>query len=424
MNAEIISIGTELLIGSILNTNERFLSKQLAEAAMDVRQRTTVGDNVARICRCLEEAFLRADLVITSGGLGPTEDDVTVQSASKFLGLPLMKHQKTLDQIFRRMKVSGLPMTRMIERQCLIPRGAQIFPNDHGTAPGVFIKFFKNGQKKHLLLLPGPPRELEPLFLNYGLAALKKSGAFPRKESFLTRSVRIAGLIEAQVAQKVPDLLKMKPPVTVGIYGNLSDVDLVIMAKAASKKIAAKKIDAVEKKIRERFGEKVVGTDAQTLSSALGALLIKKRLTVALAESCSGGLLSSLLTDTPGSSLYFLGAVVAYDNRVKNSLLGVPKDLLKKKGAVSPEAASKLAQGIRERLMSDYGLSITGIAGPGGGTKKKPVGLVYIGLASKTKVSVKKYIFLGERSIVRRRASEEALNFLRLELLGKSGKKK
>ncbi len=419
MNAEIISIGTELLIGSILNTNEQFLSKQLAELAIDVRRRTTVGDNLGRICQCLEEAFLRADLVITSGGLGPTEDDVTVQSVSRFLRPPLILHKKTRRDIFQKMRLRGLRMTRRVERQSLIPRGSQIFPNARGTAPGVFIKFFKNGQKKSLLLLPGPPGELEPLFLNHGLPVLKKSGAFPKKESFLTRSVKIAGLLEAQVAEKVPDLLKMKPPVTVGIYAKPGEVELVIMAKAISKNAAAKKIDAIDKKIRERFREKVIGTGPETLSSALGALLLKKRLTVALAESCSGGLLSSLLTETPGSSRYFLGAVVAYDNRIKNSLLGVPKDFLKKNGAVSPEVASKLAQGVRERLLSDYGLAITGIAGPSGGTKKKPVGLVYIGLASKTRVSVKKYLFLGERSMVRRCAAEEALNLLRLEVLGK-----
>lgn len=416
MRAEIISIGTELLLGSILNTNTQFLSQKLAENAIDVYHHTTVGDNPERIIESLKSAVQRSDLVITSGGLGPTEDDITAKCLAKFLGKPLALHKPTYRAIVRRLKIHGHSMTRLIARQCYVPRGAVILPNETGTAPGILCQTNWRGRKKWILLLPGPPRELQPMFTERALPLLRRLARL-KKEYFIVRSVKIAGLIEAQVAPRVTDLLKLKPPLTVGIYAKPGEVELKIMAKSASKEKARQIAARVERKIRKRLKEKVYGVDSQTLSSAVGALLRKKRKTLAVAESCTGGLFSNLITETPGSSGYFLGGVIAYSNTIKTAVLNIDKGLIKKYGAVSPPVARKMAQAIRKILKSDYGVGITGIAGPAGGTAKKPVGLVYIALADKKKVICVKNRFFGSRSEIKSRSADTALNILRLELM-------
>ena len=411
MRAEILSIGTEILVGSILNTNSRFLSQRLAENAVDVYRHSTVGDNPERLIGAFEEAASRADLIITSGGLGPTEDDVTVRAAAAFLGQPLYLHGPTRARIVKRLKKRRLPMTKLIERQCYVPKGSTILLNDYGTAPGVLSHFRYGGMDKYLLLLPGPPRELEPMFMA-ALPLLKKVLRL-KNEAFVVRSVRIAGLIEVQAAAKVHDLLIMKPPVTVGIYAKPGHVELKIMSKASSLKKAKAAADRIERIIRKRFGKSVYGTDNDTLASSLGALLRKQRKTLAIAESCTGGLASHLVTAVPGSSDYFLGSVVCYSNRIKEKFLGVPRETLATYGAVSEQTAVALAMGVRERFGADYGLGITGIAGPTGGSSKKPVGLVYIALASGKKTTVKKYLFLGKRADIQLRAAETTVDLLR-----------
>ncbi len=412
MIAEIISIGTELLVGSLLNTNARFLAKELAHHGIDVYRQTTIGDNPNRILQAFEEALGRADILITSGGLGPTEDDVTMRCLSQFTERPLYLHTPTYRHIVHRLKRRGLSMTKMIQRQCYVPEGAVIFDNENGTAPGVLCEAIFNGDKKWLLVLPGPPRELEPMFVHKALPGLfRKTGM--RKEPFVIRSVRIASLLEAQVAQKVTDLLKLKPPLTVGIYAKPGEVELKIMAKAPSMKEALSKTTRVEKEIRKRLGKNVYGVDEETLSSAVGKLLRVKKKTLAAAESCTGGLLSSRLTDWPGSSDYFLGSLVAYHNRVKATHLDIPPELLKRVGAVSAPVAKKMAQNIRKKYAADIGIGITGIAGPGGGSRRKPVGLVYIALSTKNKTFCRKKIFLGVRHEIKSHAADEALNILR-----------
>jgi len=412
MTAEIISIGTELLVGSLLNTNACFLAKELAHHGIDVYRQTTVGDNPNRILQAFEEASGRADILITSGGLGPTEDDVTMRCLSQFTGRLLYLHTPTYRHIVHRLKARGLSMTKMIQRQCYVPEGAVIFDNENGTAPGVLCEAIFNGDKKWILVLPGPPRELQPLFLKKGLPSLfQKAGI--KREPLVIRSVRISGLIEAQVAQKVTDLLKLKPPLTVGIYAKPAEVELKIMVKSDSRKEALLKARRVEKKIRKRLGRHVYGVDEETLSSAVGKLLKAKRKTLAAAESCTGGLLSSRLTDVPRSSDYFLGSLVAYHNRIKVAHLDIPPGLLKKYGAVSAPVAKKMAQNIRKKYAADIGIGITGIAGPSGGSRLKPVGLVYIALSTKNKTFCRKKIFLGARHEIKSRAADEALNILR-----------
>lgn len=415
MRAEIISIGTEILVGSIVNSNARFLSQKLAENAVDVYHHVTVGDNPERLLECLKTAALRSDLIITSGGLGPTEDDVTVAAAAHFLGQRLTRHRPTYAHILRRLKKRRMRMTPLIARQCDIPEKAHVLMNDNGTASGLVCEKNVNGRLVRLLLLPGPPREIEPMFVQKALPYLRKRKALP-KESFVVRSVRLAGLIEVQVAQKVNDLLRLKPPVTVGIYAKPGQVELKVMAKHASRKIAERMAARVERVIRKRFGKFVYGVNDDSLASVTGELLRRRRKTLAIAESCTGGLVSHLITEVPGSSDVLLGSVVAYSNSVKKRTLQVPPALLARHGAVSPEVARSMARHVREIFGADHGLGITGIAGPSGGSKKKPVGLVFIALADRTGCRVKRFVFLGKRSDIKLRAAETAIDLLRLRL--------
>ncbi len=416
MRAEIISIGTEILIGSILNTNARFLSQTLAQNGIDVYHHVTVGDNLGRIVECFETAVKRSDIVISSGGLGPTEDDVTMLALTRFLGKGSYCHRPTYRAILRRLKKRNLPMTRLISKQCFVPKGSTIFVNENGTAPGVLNHRRENGRQKWLLVLPGPPRELEPLFIKKALPSLIRAAKIKR-EHFVVRSVKISGLIEAQVAQKVTDLLKRKPPLTVGIYARPGEVELKIMAKDSSKHAAVAKADKIEKVIRRRLKEKIFGLDQESLASSVGTLLKKKRLSLSVAESCTGGFLSKCVTEIPGCSDYYRGGIIAYDNQIKVRELRIPRPLIRKYGAVSGTIAKKMAQNVKVLFQTDIGIGITGIAGPSGGSRRKPVGLVYIAISRRRATPCSKHLFLGSRPEIQERAAHEALDLLRLELL-------
>ena len=416
MRAEIISIGTELLVGSIVNTNARFLSQCLAENAVDVYHQTTVGDNVKRIIEAFEQAAERSELLITSGGLGPTEDDVTLEALSKFIHKPLKRHLPTYRHVLARLKSHQYPMTPMIAKQCDIPEKSHAIKNFYGTAPGVIVQTTRREKKIWVLVLPGPPRELEPMFTQQALPLLRRLAQIPA-EHFLIRSMKITGLVEVQVAQKVPDLLKLKPPATVGIYAKPDEVELKIMAKHASQQRSRLLISRIEKEIRKKLKEKVMGADSDTLSSVTGDLLRKGGMTLAVAESCTGGLISNRVSQTPGSSDYFLGGIVCYSNRAKNLLLGISEASLKKSGAVSEDIALQLSKNVRQRFGSSIGIGVSGIAGPSGGSRAKPVGLVYIAITSPKRGFCSKELFFGNRLEIQSRAANKALDLLRLELL-------
>ena len=416
MRAEIISIGTEILIGSITNTNSRFLSEQLAQNAIDVYHHVTVGDNVVRLIDCLETAASRSDLIITSGGLGPTEDDITLEAILKFLNVKSIFHAPTHHHIQSRLQKAGLRLTKLALRQCLVPRGALVFKNEKGAAPGLLMSFLRQEKKKWLLVLPGPPRELEPLLLTLALPALLKKAGIKR-ETFLIKNILITGLTETQVAEKIGNLLALRPPLTVGIYAKPGLVTLKIMAKAPHFSLAQKNILKIENKIKQYLGSTVFGADHDTLSSVLGELLRKKRKTLAVAESCTGGLLGSLLTDTPGSSTYFKGGVIAYDNQIKIDRLGINPQTLKKYGAVSKPIASEMSQGARLGFDAKIGIGITGIAGPDGATPSKPVGLVFISISTQKHLKVYRCFFTGNRHEIKSRAAHKALDLVRLFLL-------
>ena len=414
--AEIISIGTEILIGSILNTNARFLSETLARHGIDVYHQVTVGDNPSRIIECFDAAARRSDIVIASGGLGPTEDDVTMLALSRFLGKGLVLHRPTYQAILRRLKKRKLSMTRLIAKQCFVPKDSILFTNENGTAPGVLNHRIYQGRQKWFLVLPGPPRELERMFVQEALPALVRAAKIER-EHFVVRSVKISGLLETQVAQKVTDLLKQKPPLTVGIYAKPDEVELKIMAKSSSGPRAAAMADKTEKIIRRRLKEKIFGVDQESMASAVGKLLKKKKLFLSVAESCTGGFLSKSITEIPGSSDYYRGGIVAYDNRVKIQQLKVPETLIRKHGAVSSQTAKKMAQNVRAIFKTDFGIGITGIAGPSGGSKRKPVGLVYIAIAAAGGAQCSENFFFGSRPEIQERASHKALDLLRQLLL-------
>jgi nicotinamide-nucleotide amidase len=316
MNAEIITIGTELLLGDIVNTNAAFLSQKLAELGIDVYRHSTVGDNPQRLSSIIKSALSISNIVITTGGLGPTVDDVTVATISKTLGRKLIFDKTTSQRIKNRFKRRHIKLPQNNLRQAYIPEGSIALKNNEGTAPGLFIKLATN---KYLIALPGPPKELEPMFKKYAVRLLKKVS--DNKYVIKSRFIKIIGLPESRVCEKIKDLLELKPPTTVGIYAKLGEVALKIMAKAKNESQTMKAIGSVEKVIRRRLGDYIFGVNNQTLEGVVGELLIKNKKTLSVAESCTGGLISNRITDVPGSSKYFKMGVVAYDNMIKAKFL-------------------------------------------------------------------------------------------------------
>lgn len=424
MRAEIISVGTEILLGHIINTNAAYLSRKLAELGIDQYYRQTVGDNPARLQEALLKALSRSDIVFTIGGLGPTVDDITACSIGSTTSRALIfdkKIEKYIKEYFKRREIRRIPKDAV--RQANIPRGARWFKNRVGTAPAILI----NHGKKIIVALPGPPRELIPIvekniipyFVRKGLAGkstiktktIKVAGLAPldtdRKQACLT------GLAEVDVNRIVKDLLSIGPLTTLGIYAHLGEVSLKITSKAKSKSGALREIKKVEAKLRKRLGNFIYGVDDETLEFVVGKTLLKKKKTLAIAESCTGGLIANRITDVSKSSKYFKMGIVAYSNKAKIDLLGVGKDALQKYGAVSKEVALLMAEGIRNKAGADFAVGVTGIAGPTGRTKKKPVGLVYIALISNKMKIVKKCLFVGNRTEIKLQASIMALNLMR-----------
>ncbi|MFA5149087.1 MAG: competence/damage-inducible protein A [Candidatus Omnitrophota bacterium] len=388
MKAEIISIGTEILLGQILNTNQQWLSQKLAGIGIGVYFHSTIGDNPERLANAIKTGLERSDIVITTGGLGPTVDDITLETIAGALSLGL----------------------RLGKRQAHIPEGAKVIENRLGTAPGFIVD--KGG--KLLIALPGPPRELNPMFERTVAPLLRKR--FGSEGILKIRTIRMTGLGEEAVDRKVKDLLESPPPLTVGIYAKPALVELKIMAKAKNDKQAKTLIDRADAKITARLGKYIFGRDSETLEGAVGSGLLLRRMTLAVAESCTGGLIASRITDVPGSSKYFRLGIIAYSNDAKIRLLGVRPGTLAKFGAVSRQTAMEMAENIRTAADSDIGLSVTGIAGPSGATKGKPVGLVYIALAGKKGCYCREFRFRGEREVVKFRTSQAALDLLRVSL--------
>ncbi|MBA2133456.1 competence/damage-inducible protein A [Capillibacterium thermochitinicola] len=409
MRAEIISVGTELLLGEIVDTNAAFLSQELAALGIELYHRTTVGDNAGRLKQALTEALARVDLVITSGGLGPTDDDLTKETVAEVLGLPLVLHQPSLAWIEEYFAKTGRCMPENNYKQALIPAGGEALPNRKGTAPGVSVR--KEG--KWVICLPGPPQELCPMFREYvrPLLAAESRGVIR------SRVLRLCGIGESALAKEIADLLANQTNPTLAPLASEGEVRLRITAFAESVAKAEAAIADLEQKLRARLGQMIYGVDDETLEAVVVGLLRQRGETLAVAESCTGGLLANRITDVPGASTVFDRGVVVYSNRAKEELLGVPAAVIEQVGAVSPEVATLMARGVRDRTGSDWGIGITGIAGPGGGTAEKPVGLVYFALAGPGVNLVREARFTGDRQQIKRRTTQAVLDLLRRTLL-------
>lgn len=409
MKCEIISVGTELLLGQIANTNSKFISEMLTTLGIDVYFQTNVGDNKSRLLECLKIASERSDLIILTGGLGPTIDDLTKETVAEFFALKLVEDIDTKLKIQSYFKKSKRNLTQNNYKQALFPEGAKILPNDNGTAPGCIIE--KNN--KVVVVLPGPPSELIPMFKNHVYPYLKLLS----NKIIVSKVIKIFGIGESQVDEMANKLLVSQNPTVAPLIGN-GFVTLRITAKSDDPQKAKEMIDEYEKSIRDLLDEYIFGVDDDTLESVVLNLLKTKNLTLSTAESCTGGLLSKKITDIPGASEIFKFGAITYSNESKEEILGVSKNTIEKYGAVSEETAREMAVNVKDIAKTDYGLSITGIAGPSGGTPNKPVGLVYIGLAYKDAVYIKKIISNGNRDKIRLNSAMNALDMLRRHLSG------
>ena len=415
MSAEVICVGTELLLGDILNSNVQFLAKELASLGIPHYYQTVVGDNPTRLKEVIEIASKRASILIFTGGLGPTPDDLTTETIANLFDTPLIERYEIIEDISQKFAARGRIMTENNRKQALLPQGADILPNPSGTAPGLLWQPRPN---LTLMTFPGVPSEMKLMWRETAVPYLKSQGW--GKEVIYSRMLRFRGIGESALATKVVKFFELTNP-TVAPYASLGEVRLRISAKTASEEEAIALIEPVAQEIQKIAGLDYYGSDDANLATVVADLLKQAAETVSVAESCTGGGLGSILTSIAGSSDYFRGGIIAYENRVKIDLLGVKTQNLEEDGAVSAIVAQQMALGVQQRLGTDWGISITGIAGPGGGTKTKPVGLVYIGLAdSQGKVDSFECRFGNrDRDIIRSLSSYTALDKLRRKLLAK-----
>ena len=417
MSAEIICIGTELLLGDILNTNCHYLAQELASLGIPHYYQTVVGDNLKRIHQVIEVAIGRSSILVFTGGLGPTPDDLTTEAIASFFETPLEEKPEIIATIKAKFASIGRKMTANNRKQALIPVGAKILPNPTGTAPGMIWQLPVSGKTLTIMTFPGVPSEMHRMWQETAVPFLKSQGW--GQNIIYSQMLRFRGIGESALATKVEHLFALTNP-TVAPYASAGEVRLRISAKAKSETEAMALIKPVAEEIQNITGLDYFGKDEDTLEAVVGKLLRDRQETVAVAESCTGGGLGSILTAIPGSSEYFLGGIIAYSNQVKMALLAVSEETLDQWGAVSHPVAQQMAQGAKQKLNTDWGIGITGIAGPDGGTETKPVGLVYIGLASPDgQVASFEYRFGKdrERSLIRYLSSYKALDLLRRKLL-------
>jgi nicotinamide-nucleotide amidase len=413
MAAEVICVGTELLLGDILNSNSQYLAQELAALGVPHFYQTVVGDNIDRVHQAIEIAANRSSILIFTGGLGPTPDDLTTEAIASYFNTPLVEHPEVITDIQQKFAQSGRTMTPSNRKQALQPAGADILPNPTGTAPGMI---WQPRPRLMIFTFPGVPKEMHRMWRDTAVPFLKTQGY--GQNPIYSRSLRFFGIPEAALAEQVNHLFASTNP-TVAPYAGKGEVRLRISARAANETEANALIEPIAQEIKQIAGVHYYGSDEDTLASVVSTLLKTKGQTLSVAESCTGGGLGRMLTDIPGSSEYFMGGVISYANRVKVELLGVNADDLAAEGAVSEIVARQMALGVKSKLGTDWGVSITGVAGPGGGTEIKPVGLVYIGIASPDgRVEGIKYQ-LGsrrERELIRQMSAAQALNLLRQRL--------
>ncbi|MDR9854617.1 competence/damage-inducible protein A [Paenibacillus sp. VCA1] len=417
MKAEIIAVGTELLLGQILNTNAQYLSRELASMGIDVYFQTVVGDNMGRLRHAIELAAERADILLLTGGIGPTQDDLTKDALAAALGCSLHIDPPAMEQVERFFTSRGREMTENNRRQALVIDGSTPLPNETGLAVGVAIE--QNG--KFYIVLPGPPKEMKPMFDNQAKPWLRQH-ALTNEMPIYSTMLKFAGIGESLLEDKLLDLIQAQSDPTIAPYAKEGEVSVRISTKASTEAEALKKLEAMEAKIRERLPEHLYANTDVPIEQTIVELMTERGLTLSAAESCTGGLLMESITAIPGSSAMFLGGIVCYSNQMKEKLLHVPHSLLEgdgAPGAVSPEVAEVLAEQVRAVTDSDFGLSVTGVAGPGD-SEGKPAGLVYVGLAERgRKTEVFELRFSGNRESVRLRSVKALLYQLWLKLISK-----
>ena len=410
LTAEIIAIGSELLAPDRTDTNSLWLTEQLNRLGIEVKLKTIVGDDDARLEEAIKDAVRRSKVVITTGGLGPTEDDITRKITARALGRRLLLDEEVLAGIRQRFQGFGVTMPERNSRQAMVIEDAEVLPNPNGTAPGMFIDH--NGTA--IVLLPGPPREMRPMFEHHVSQRLVGRAGSLR---VVRRIVRVAGMGESAVDEKIAPVYTQYDNPQTTILFNQSEIEIHLTARGRSDLEAESLLDRVSEQIEEKLGSAVFSFAGETMEEVVGLKLTVGGYTVSVAESCTGGLIAQRLTDIPGSSKYFIEGVVAYSNDAKTRTLGVEPMLLLEHGAVSGPVAEAMAEGIRKRAGTDFGISVTGIAGPDGGTDEKPVGTVFIALAGEAGTEHRKLKLPGDRQLIRWRASQAALDLLRRRIM-------
>jgi len=405
MNAEILAVGTELLMGQIANTNAQYISKRLPDVGVNVYFHSVVGDNPSRLKECLELALKRSDVVILTGGLGPTQDDLTKETVSELMNKKLVLHQESLDKIEGFFRGLSRQMTQNNVKQAYLPEGCIILKNNNGTAPGCIIE----SNSKSIIMLPGPPSEMKLMFEEYVIPYFLEKSPY----KIVSKYLRIFGIGESAMEDKLLDMIESQTNPTIAPYAKEGEVQLRISAKCDKNEDADLLIRPVITEIYKRLGNSVYTEEDKLMEEVVAEMLIKQNITIAIAESCTGGLISSRLTEIPGVSKVFNRGIISYSNESKVENLSVSTETLNKYGAVSKQSAEEMAIGVRKLSGTDIGLSITGIAGPDGGSDEKPVGLVYIGLADKDGANVKELRLWGRRERIRHVAALNAFDMIR-----------
>lgn len=414
MNAEIIAIGSELLTPYRQDTNSLYLTEKLNQLGVEVVFKTVVGDNRRRLASAARQALSRADILIFMGGLGPTEDDLTREAVAEALDLELHRDPEILAQLEKRFARRKMKMSPNNEKQADILFGATVLPNANGTAPGQWLSGKYDSKEKIIMLLPGPPHELKALFEEQCLERLRAK----LPEQFIaTRTLKVAMMPESQCDARVAPIYKRYPDIQTTILAGAGEIQLHLRTRADSLEAAQQRVDKLAGEIEDELDDSVFSSNGESLEQIVSYFLQMRNLTLAVAESCTGGMLAERITSISGSSRYFVGGAIVYSNELKTQFSGVPADLIAKHGAVSGEVAIAMAEGIRERCHANLGLAITGVAGPTGGTDEKPVGLVFHALAGDGKTDVVERSFPGDRKRIRWFATQQALDMVRRRLM-------
>jgi nicotinamide-nucleotide amidase len=410
MKAAIIAIGDELLIGQVINTNAAFIAERLNAAGISVERMITIGDDEDAIVRTLGESYGRYDVLCLTGGLGPTHDDVTRNAVCKFFETDLVLNEEALENVQRIVKSRNLPLTKASKEQALVPRGCDVMQNPRGTAPGYF--FHRDG--RHVAIMPGVPYEMKAIMESHVAPYFQQHAT---GQTIRHRTLRTTGISESLLFQQLGNLDELLEGAKLAFLPAPSGVRLRITVQENDSFTAERKIEEVEKRIRAKAEKYIYGVENEELEQVIGRMLTERKLMIAVAESCTGGLIADKITDVPGSSNCFDRGVIAYSNRSKTEILKVPKELIEKYGAVSSEVAKAMAQGVRQIAHTDIGVSTTGIAGPAGGSLDKPVGLVWIGFSDRNETLAVKFNFGDDRRRVKERAAPAALELVRRRLL-------